>query len=143
MHGPVKAGEMHDRTLFCGGTLDHKTMKERRDNWDNASLYFRLPAGKKAIGDSGYKGIPEKVTITLDGHSKRAKDFINRAKARQESYNWRLKTYRVLRSPFRHGKTTAKKLAMHKMCAEAVSVMVQYDLKHNPIMQLTGKIKAE
>jgi hypothetical protein len=140
MHGPVPAGGVHDRTLFCGGTQDVP-----QERWDNTSLYFKLPQGKKAIGDSAYKGIPEKVTITLDGHSRKVKGFINRAKARQENYHWRLKTYSVLRCRFRHGhgKSTAKKIDMHKMCTEAVCVIVQYDLKHHPLMQLTGKIKVE
>ena len=82
-------------------------------------------------------------TIALDGHSKKVKDFINAAKARQESYHWRLKTYTVLSGRFRHGKSTDEKMAMHKMCTEAVCVIVKYDLMHNPLMHLMGKIKAE
>ena len=138
MRGPEPAGEMHDRTLFCGGTKDIPIEK-----WDKNSLYFMLPTGKKAIADSAYKGIPEKVTVALDGQPKEVKDFINGAKAREESYHWRLATYQVLRCRFRHGhgKSTEKKIAMHKMCTEAVCVIVQYDLKHHPLMQVTGKLK--
>ena len=138
MQGPEPAGEMHGRTMFCGGTKD-----QPESELDNSALYFKLPPGKKAIGDSAYKGIPEKVTVALDGQSKRVRDFINRAKARQESYHWRLKTYQVLRSPFRHGTSTAEMMTMHKMCTEAVVVLVQFDLKYHPIMQLTGKIKVD
>ncbi|KAL7548803.1 hypothetical protein ACHAWF_012061 [Thalassiosira exigua] len=138
MHGPIPAGLKHDRTIFCGGT-----QKEPKTNWDRQSLYFQLPEGKKLIGDSAYSGIPEKVTVAMDSHSKKARDFINGAKARQESYFWRLKTYAVLRGRFRHGKTTDDKLDKHQMCTEAVCVMVQYDLKHHPLMQVTGKVKVE
>ena len=118
-------------------------MDQPKEEWDDQSLYNQLPKGKKAIGDSAYKGIPKKVTIALDGHSKKVKDFINAAKARQESYHWRLKTYTVLSGRFRHGKSTDEKMAMHKMCTEAVCVIVKYDLMHNPLMHLMGKIKAE
>ena len=138
MVGPLAAGEKGDRTIFCGGLLS-----EPRESWDQASLYNRLPKGKKAIADSAYKGISEKVTITLNKHSSRVKKFINRAKARQESYHWRQKTYDVLGSRFRHGTSTEDKKAMHQMCVEAVCVIVQYDMKYHPLMQLTGKIKED
>ncbi len=140
MRGPEPAGAMHDRTFFCGGTQDMP-----KDEWDEASLYFKLPDGKKAVADDAYKGISEKVTVSLDGHSKQVRDFINRAKARQESYHWRLASYNVLSNRFRHGhgKSAKEKLAMHKMCTEAVCVIVQYDLKYHPVMQLTGKLKVE
>ena len=86
MRGPKLAGEMADGTMFCGGPLN-----EPKETWDPEALYFKLPAGKKAIGDSAYKHIPEKV-ITF-AKSDEAKKIINRAKARQESYHWRLKTF--------------------------------------------------
>ncbi|KAL7537796.1 hypothetical protein ACHAWF_011304 [Thalassiosira exigua] len=136
MNGPVPAGLVQDGTLFCGGNLN-----QPKQDWDKRALYFKLPPGKKAIADSAYKGIPEKVTVALDGQSKTAKDFLNAAKARQENYNWRLKTYSVLRHRFRHGKSTEDKLEKHKMCVQAVCAIVQYDLRHNPLMQLIGKIK--
>lgn len=138
MKGPIPAGAKHDRTVFCGGTKD-----EPKSLWDKSALYFQLPKGKKAIGDSAYKGLPDKFTVALDGHSKEVKNFINRAKARQESYFWRLKTYQVLRSTFRHGRSTSEKMSLHKTCTEAVVVLVQYDLKYHPVMQLTGKIKLD
>ncbi|KAL7524072.1 hypothetical protein ACHAXR_000422 [Thalassiosira sp. AJA248-18] len=87
MRGPKPAGEIHDRTFFCGGKKG--TPKEE---WDKRSLYFKLPPGKKAIADSAYKGMPEKVTVALDGQSKEVKNFINHAKARGEVIigDWRL-----------------------------------------------------
>ena len=84
MRGPNPAGKMHNRTAFCGGKKE-----QPKSEWDKSALYFQLPDGKKAIGDSTYKGLPDKVTVALNGHSKRARDFTNCAKARQESYHWR------------------------------------------------------
>lgn len=118
-------------------------MDTPKEDWDKTALYFKLPQGKKGIGDSAYKGIPEKATVALDGQSKQTKDYINGSKARQESYHWRLKTYQVLRSPFRHGKSKNSKLRVHKICAEAICVIVQYDLKYHPLMHVTGKVKVD
>ena len=136
MRGPLPAGAMHDRTVFCGGKTD-----EPKSLWDKTALFWQLPKGKKAIGDSAYIGLPDKVLVSLDGHSKKVRGFINRAKARQESYHWRLKTYEVLRAAFRHGTSTKDKILLHGSCMEAVVVIVQYDMKYHPLMQLTGKAK--
>ena len=129
MRGPKPAGEMHDGTMFCGGPLN-----EPKETWDPEALYFKLLAGKKAIGDSAYKHIPEKV-ITF-ANSDEAKKIINRAKARQESYHWRLKNFHVLSTPFRHGQSPEGKIELHQMCAEAVGVVVGLDLKYHPLMEL-------
>ncbi|KAL7546907.1 hypothetical protein ACHAWF_014269 [Thalassiosira exigua] len=129
---------MQDRTLFCGGTL-----KQPKQDWDKRALYFKKPQGKKAIADGAYTEISEKVTVALDGHSKTAKNFINAVKARQESYNWRLKAYSVLRQCFRHGKSTNDKVKKHKMCVQAVCTIVRYDMRHHPLIQLVGKIKED
>lgn len=128
MRGPFAAGEKNDKTVFCGGTK-----KEPKDKWDQEALYFKLPEGKKAIGDSIYEGIPEKVTCVRDGQSPIVKDFLNRALARQENYHDRLWAYGVLKQQFRHN---VNKMAQHKMCAEAVNVIVQYDLKYHPLFDL-------
>ena len=131
MQGPVPAGEKHDRTMFCGGTKE-----EGRANWDRSAVYFKLNEGQKLIADSAYDGIPEKVTISRKGQSRPVRKFINRAKARGESYHSRLTQFRVLTTKFRHGSSTENKIALHKMCAEAVSVVVQFDLKYHPLMQM-------
>eukprot|EP00956_Cyclotella_meneghiniana_P031295 scaffold81800_cov30-Cyclotella_meneghiniana.AAC.1 len=80
-NGPFPAGLRNDGELFWGGKLSSK-----KDDWDQSSLYFSIPPGKKAIGDSAYGGTPEKCTIAMDGHNKIALQKMNRVKARQESY---------------------------------------------------------
>lgn len=61
-NGPHPASK-HDMTIFRGGTT-----KEKKENWEKNSLYFKIPEGKRAIGDSGYAGEPEKNAISLPGH---------------------------------------------------------------------------
>ncbi|KAL7537676.1 hypothetical protein ACHAXR_011645 [Thalassiosira sp. AJA248-18] len=130
--GPEPAGSKHDITIFRGGTKEQGKKK-----WDPNSLYFKLPAGKKAVGDSGYAGEPGKVTTTRDQHSSELKKFLGRAKNRQESFHARLKSFNILGQRFRHGKSTKDKMAMHKTCVEAVCVIVQYDLENgHPLFEV-------
>ena len=66
IRGPEPCGNIHDGTMFSGG-------KKGKKNLDETSLYHRLPTRKIAIGDSGYEGMPEKVTITRHGQSNELK----------------------------------------------------------------------
>jgi hypothetical protein len=123
--GPHPASK-HDMTIFRGGTT-----KEKKANWEKNSLYFKIPEGKRAIGDSGYAGEPEKIAISLPGHSPATKKFFARIKSRHETVNTRFKFFNILSHRFRHGK------AKHKMCFEAVAVIVQYDMENgHPLFEV-------
>jgi hypothetical protein len=129
--GPYPAGKYHDKTLFCGAE-NKDTPKEE---WDRSALYFQLPKGKKAIADSAYEGIPEKVTVKRNGQEKDVIDFIDRAQNRQESYHSRLDSYAILRHRFRHGTSSQNKLDLHNMCVEALMVVLHFDLQHRPLWE--------
>ena len=132
VNGPKPCGLSSDSTMFRGGKKD-----DDEGDLDTTALYHMLPKGKKAIGDSGYEGMPEKVTITRDGQSDDLKQFLGRAKNRQESLHTRLKSFNCLYHRFRHGKSTQNKMELHKMCVEAVCVIVQYDMENgSPIFDL-------
>ncbi|KAL7429399.1 hypothetical protein ACHAXM_001847, partial [Skeletonema potamos] len=70
--GPFPAAEKHDKTVFCGGTN-----KQPREQWDRNSLYHHIPKRKKALGDSAYEGVPEKVTVKRAGQDKEVQDLID------------------------------------------------------------------
>lgn len=124
VNGPYPAS-CHDITIFRGG----KT-KTKKDKWDQNALYFKIPEGKRLIGDSGYLGEPDKVTTTLGGHSKEVKAFLARAKSRQETVFTRYNNFKILNDGFRHGKNGLKaKLKLHKSVFDAISVVIQYDLE--------------
>jgi hypothetical protein len=123
MRGPFPAGAQHDITTFRGGRKE-----DGIDNWDKDALYHHMPPGTKAVGDSGYSGHPEKVTTSSKVHSEDFSQFITRAKNRQENFHSRLKRFDVLTKRFRHGISTEDKLEQHKMCTEAVCVLVQLDM---------------
>ena len=129
--GPFKPGKNHDKTIFCGA----KNKDTPKDQWDRSALYFQLPKGKKAIADSAYEGMADKVTVKRDGQDKAVIDFIDRAQNRQEAYHARLDSYAILRHRFRHGKSTEKKIELHNLCVEALMVVVHFDLHHRPLWE--------
>ena len=114
-----------DITLFRGGKVD-----EGKEKWDTRSLYFKVPEGKRIIADGGYAGEPTKITIVSHLHPKDMKEYISLAKARQETFHTRLKSFNILGNRFRHGKNTQEKMTLHKMAVEAISTIVQYDFEN-------------
>jgi hypothetical protein len=56
---------VHDITIFRGG---EKEVEEA--NWDRKAVYFKLKDGKRMIGDSGYNGEPNKLTVWKDEQRK-------------------------------------------------------------------------
>ena len=124
IRGPFKPS-IHDITVFRGGTTDKNI-----EDWDQEALYFKLQDGEKCIGDSGYAGEPSKVVITKDEHSSEFKEFMARAKNRQETFHWRLSAFNILGHRFRHGKSTEEKLKLHKMAFELVTGIIQYDYEN-------------
>ena len=111
-------------------------MKDPPETWDRDALLFQIPNGKKAIGDSAYEGLPEKVTVKWPGHSQDVFRFLDRAQNRQEAYHARLENYNILYHRFCHGKNTEDKMKLHKMVVGAVAVIVEYDMKYHPLFRV-------
>jgi hypothetical protein len=104
MNGPFPAGQ-HDITIF------------RKD------LNDMIPAGKKVIGDKGYRG--ENCVSTPSSHDPaELRKFKSRARARHESFNARIKNFLILERRFRHG------IAKHQTVFEAICVICQYQLEN-------------
>lgn len=103
--GPYPAAT-HDITIFHDG------------------LMAMMPEGKRAIGDSGYRGEPDKVSITHDDDDGEVKKFKARAKSRQETFNGRINNFRVLKLPFRHDHRSR-----HQASFEACCVCIQLDIE--------------
>jgi hypothetical protein len=115
--GPHHASK-HDITIFRGGKKDDK-------NKDRTALYFKIPEGKRVIGDSGYQGEPMKISVSKDEDSKDVKKFFARAKSRQETFNSRVKSFLITDLPFRHG------FERHGSAFESVCIAVQYDMEND------------
>ena len=116
---------MHDITIFRGGEKEVE-----KSNRDRKAVYFKLKDGERMIGDSGYNGEPNKLTVWKDEHAKGLKKFIGRVCARQETFFKGLKDWKILRDRFAYGKTTKERMELHKMVVEAIAVIRQYDYEN-------------
>eukprot|EP00980_Cylindrotheca_fusiformis_P009533 scaffold2088_cov119-Cylindrotheca_fusiformis.AAC.2 len=119
VNGPFPASQ-HDITTFRGG--------KKGQPQDPEALQFKIPDGKRAIGDSGYRGEPAKISITRKDDSAQVKKFKGRVKARHETFNSRLKQFGVLKGKFRH--KLSDSLDEHRRAFEAVCVLCQYSLEN-------------
>jgi hypothetical protein len=120
IRGPFPASQ-HDMTTFRGG--------KKNEAKDETALFFQIPDGKRAVGDSGYRGEPGKVSVTRNGDSGEVKNFKGRVKSRHETFNGRLKAFKILSTRFRH--RLGPDLSEHKAAFEAVCVACQFDLEND------------
>lgn len=104
--GPFKAG-VSDRTIFRveGG------------------LKSIMPVGKMLIADNGYTGEAQ-ISAPNEEDTPAVKMYKQRARARHENLNGRLKWFEILNIPFRHN------VDNHGVVFNAVCVIVQYALEN-------------
>ena len=111
--GPFKAGEA-DITIY---------------RW-NGSFKSKLPPGKLVIADKGYTG-EDQISTPNQFDSDDVKKFKERARARQESFNARIKEFRVLAECFR------SRPERHGIVFEAACVIVQFSMENSrPLMEI-------
>lgn len=84
-------------------------------------LKEKIPIGKKLIADNGYIGEAQLSTPNAFD-SVAVKLFKQRARARHENVNGRLKRFNILSQPFRH------EVDKHGVVFTAVCVLTQYAL---------------
>ncbi len=125
--------------FFCSDTQVSTNWQRNEATWDKNALYFQVSKREKLIGNLDYKDESSKVSTMMDEHSAEVtevKDFFAWAKSRQETINTRLKFFNALRCHVCHGKGIENKLEAHQQCFEAICVLVQYDLKFHPLMEV-------
>jgi hypothetical protein len=107
MNGPFPAGK-NDLSMFREG------------------LAAKIPEGMKVIADKGYnaRDVVDIISTPNSHDSKKVSEYKSRARARQETFNARLKNFGVLEQRFRHD------LEKHKIAFEAVAVICQYQLEN-------------
>jgi len=117
INGPHPAST-HDLTMFHGP--------------DGAGP--KLKDGQKAVVDRLYTGGGDKVAIRNEFDTDEVREFKKRVRARHESFNSRIKSFKVLDSRFRNrgGCRIGLEgvLETHKAAFEAVCVIVQYDMEN-------------
>jgi hypothetical protein len=109
LSGPTKASQ-HDITIFRSPD----------------GLKEIIPDGRRVIGDRGYASRREAAVLSTPNSSDptEVRKFKSRARARHESFNGKIKNFRVLSECFRHN------LEDHKTVFEAICVICQYQLEN-------------
>jgi hypothetical protein len=104
--GPHPAS-MHDGTIFRipGGRKD------------------KIPAGKRVVADSAYRGSKDVVSLTNPRDTPDVRKTKSRARTRHEGFNKRLKVFESISARFRHG------VAQHEVVFEAVCVIAHYQME--------------
>jgi hypothetical protein len=127
--GPFPASK-HDLTIFRGGRPEEEK--------DQNALFFKIPEGKKAIGDSAYAaeaGVGGKMAVSRPEDPPDLARFKARGKARHETFNGRLKSFQILDVPYRHRELP------HRFVFEAVCVAVQYDMEEgHPLFDMLHQL---
>jgi hypothetical protein len=85
-------------------------------------LKSKIPAGKKVIADRIYRDPVCSIRNPQD--TPEVRKFKRRARARHETFNARIKSFKVLAEKFHHG------AAKHKAVFEAVCVITQYQMEN-------------
>ena len=135
-HGPGLAYELgiavfESRLVWINGPFDasvHDITMFRNENDPDNSLKNAIPDGKRAIADNGYRGERQSKTAPPNQSDSQAlKDLKNRARARHEAFNARIKSFYVLSTTFR---ATKGKKEKHKIVFESICILCQYDMEN-------------
>jgi DDE superfamily endonuclease len=137
-HGPALSYEIaiaiqHNKVVhingpFPAGVPDITIFRKE------GGLKSRIPDGKYGTADRGYLGEPTLRTPN-PRDTQLAKDFKKRSQARHETFNSRLKNFKILSTRFRHRHTQHGKLPVtchdnHRSAFEAVCVLLQFDMEN-------------
>jgi hypothetical protein len=74
----------------------------------------------------------------MEEHPPWVTHIINRALAKGENYHGRMKQFGALYQRFRSGKGNAyqDRMAKHKICVDAVHVILYFELPHHPLQDV-------
>ena len=87
-----------------------------------------IPVGKLAIGDNGYKYDALKISTYNQFDSDEVFQFKSRVKARQESFNSRLKAFKVLSEDYKV--KGEGRMAKHEIAFVSCAIIIQYDMEN-------------
>ena len=125
VNGPFRGGK-HDLKIYEGTEDEHDERIRKKAGLPPPKIPLRdmIPEGKLGIADRGYRGAGEKVATPESEHSQVLAKFMSRARCRHETFNGRLKFYKILEGRFRHT------IAQHCLVFLAICTTVQYQMDH-------------
>jgi len=107
---------------FKAGTSDYTIYQKTN------GLQSVIPIGKKVIADEGYSCSDGKLCTNNPEDTAEVKKFKRRAKARHESFNGKVKSFRCLSERFNRSH------CRHKFAFDAVCVIVQMQLENGSVL---------
>ena len=129
INGPFRASS-HDAVIFDSkeGDFDDPITKFRSPD----GLASRIPEGKMGFGDNGgYSKFKSKVSTRDKMDEKDVYEYKNRALARHEIFNGRVKTWRMMSDTWIHA------LDKHIIVLEAICVIEQYRMENgHPLLDV-------
>lgn len=111
--GPYPAGK-NDISVFRHRLKDKISESRQKSGVDH-----------HAIGDKGYRGERELLSVPSSQDTPEVRAFKSRALSRHETFNARLKNFECLDETFRH-----RDLIKHQWCFDACTVIVQLQLEN-------------
>jgi DDE superfamily endonuclease len=137
-HGPALGYEIaislqHNQVVHVGGPYP-AGVPDITIFRKEGGLKSKMPDGKYATADRGYRGEPM-LRIPNSRDAPLVKDFKKRSQARHETFNARLKSFKILSTRFRHrhshrGQQLNTCHDNHKSAFESVCVLLQYDMEN-------------
>lgn len=91
-------------------------------------LMAHIPNGKRIIGDKGYRGEPNYISTPNSFDNDQVKLYKSRARARHETINSRIKSFKCLSERFHHSNE------FHGKVFEAICVITQYQLDNGSFL---------
>jgi hypothetical protein len=99
-------------------------------------LKSQLQEGEYIFADQGYRGEPEKLRLRNPFDPEAVKEAKKRSLARQETFNARIKSFKVLTEPFnsKHIHDGVSYHDKHKAVVEAIVVLLQYEMENGHLL---------
>jgi DDE superfamily endonuclease len=156
LHIPICEPRTNPSATFCSPKTKHPALsyevcliaRRQQVAWVNGPFpagttdirIFRAPGGLKSqlrdgeylFADQGYRGEPDTLRVRNPRDTDAVKEAKRRSLARQESFNARLKSFKILSQPFR-GKNAHDGVTCHdshKTIVEAIVVLLQYEMEN-------------
>jgi DDE superfamily endonuclease len=160
LHIPICEPRTKPSATFCSPKTKHPALsyeicliaRRQQVAWVNGPFpagttdirIFRAPGGLKSqlregeylFADQGYRGEPEILRVRNPRDTDAVKEAKRRSLARQESFNARLKSFKILSQPFR-GKHAHDGITCHdnhKTIVEAIVVLLQYEMENGHLL---------
>lgn len=93
-----------------------------------SGLIAHIPNGKKIVGDKGYRGEPQYISTPNAIDNDQVKLYKSRARARHETINSRIKSFKCLSERFHHSSE------FHGKVFGAICVITQYQLDNGSFL---------